>query len=75
MNTLVKKKVNELIEKYSHIKVGLNTCHLSKMEAKQCALILCDEILSEGKMMYAGNGMDDPSYIFWERVKESLKIL
>ena len=71
---MVQNKVNELIEKYSKFKVGLNTCNLSKIEAKQCALILCDEILNDGKMMYAPeNG--NVHYKFWESVKASLNAL
>lgn len=72
---LIEKKVNDLIEKYSHFKVGLNICHLSTIEAKQCALILCDEILNDGKMMYCGQGAGDKHYEFWERVKASLNAL
>lgn len=67
---LVENKVTELIEKYSHFKVGLNTCHLSKIEAKQCALILCDEILNDLKMKHRGQGIN-----FWEKVKSSLNDL
>jgi hypothetical protein len=72
---MVQKKVTELIAKYSEFKVGLNTCYLSKIEAKQCALILCDEILNDGKMMYSGGGISDVHYKFWESVKASLNAL
>jgi len=72
MDEMVQKKVEELIDKFSAFKVGLNICHLSKKEAKQCALFVCDELLNDGKMIYAGNGIKDANYKFWVLVKDSL---
>lgn len=72
---MVLNKAKELIEKYSEFKVGFTTCYLSKIEAKQCALILCDEILADGKMMYAGGGIEDVHYKFWVQVKGALNAL
>jgi len=74
IDEMVQNKVEELINKFSKFKVGFTTCYLSKIEAKQCALILCDEILNDGKMMYAKEA-GDVHYKFWESVKASLNAL
>ena len=42
-------------------------------QAKQCALIVAKEILNEPKMKFAGNGISDSSYKFWEEVWKELE--
>jgi len=42
--------------------------------AKQCALITVDEILNDGKMKFAGAGIDDAAYQYWVEVKQQVSI-
>lgn len=73
MEEMVQNKVNELIEKYKIMFYGRNSLP-AKRKAIKCALIVCDEMLNEGKMIYAGNGIEDANYKFWVQVKDQLKL-
>ena len=42
-------------------------------QAKQCALIVAKEVLNEPKMKFAGNGINDIYYNFWEEVWKELE--
>lgn len=67
-----KAKAKELVEKFRQhsFDFGRITEH-----AKQCALILCDEILSLHMISAMGRTMELSEGEFWEKVKEEIKKL
>jgi len=58
------------VYKYVTTKGFAKTNNISKDTAKQLALIVVEEMLNEPKMIYAGDGINDPSYKLWKDVKE-----
>jgi len=67
-----KEKAVELIDKYSinyPIICKLNSRNMYKSEAKHCALIAVDEILSANQIWYA----DSIPFKYWQEVKKELE--
>lgn len=59
-----KDKAKELYEKYRKIKMSPSV-YRSKDRAKECAIILCDEMIAECGTGYARGK-------FWEEVKQEI---
>lgn len=71
---LVQKKVDELMDLYKPLFYHKNT-KTSKTKIIKAAIITCNQILNDGKMLYCGNGSDDAHYKFWIDVKYKLNNL
>ncbi len=79
MTPTPKEKAKQLIDsfkKYAHS----NPLHDSELfyrrlreNAKECALIAVDEMLSLGSLV--GNSLSDTFYIFWQEVKQEIEKL
>jgi len=67
-----KDKAKELVSKYIK-QFSSYEKYLSNMKAKQCALIVVDEIIMEREVIYASLGI--PSGTFWKEVKVEIEAL
>lgn len=68
-----KEKALELVEKFRpHAQYWdcYNDVSLDEPHAVQCALIAVDEILYT---MIWNQGVDDPTYVYWQEVKQELE--
>jgi hypothetical protein len=83
-----KEKAQELFEKYVNVEDTEwtidNGCGMSTNEIKQCALICVDETLNQfieihnkfkGANLIKGDVKESANYIYWEEVKQEIKLL
>jgi hypothetical protein len=68
----VKSKVDQLIQDFLFTQ-NQHGEYADVYQAKQCALIVAKEVLNEPKMKFAGNGINDIYYNFWEEAWKELE--
>ena len=67
-------KAEQLIRQFLFTEDGYGE-YADLCQAKQGALITANEILNEPKMKFAGGGINDIYYKFWEEVKKEIEKL
>jgi hypothetical protein len=69
-----KEKAKELFDKFYLIPELNGSCILTKHTAKQCALIVVDEILNEFPKGFNGN-FEMKRKLYWQEVKQEINKL
>lgn len=75
---LPKEKAEELINKFMFADIYFSTKQGNKLNAKQCALICCDEMLNNAGFIWGGRDTEiglsarDAFRKYWSEVKEEL---
>lgn len=68
-----KELVSNMIPHQWHKLKSGDAPSIYKQSAKQCALIIVDEMLSLGSMV--GSDLSDSFYIYWQQVKKEIEKL
>jgi glutathione synthase/RimK-type ligase-like ATP-grasp enzyme len=77
MSNEINQKAKELVEKYMNAEFGLIQEYLPKPSAfaKQCALILCDEMIKEYAVLQIETSFCYKLHLEWVAIKQAIENL